>query len=80
MDTIHTSHQRLNPCKDCNKYWKNDAYCPHSFDDDKLWNLKKRSIKIRFSLIDGKEKTEFFDKKNNLIGEHIEPSQKTGLE
>lgn len=73
MDTVGALLERFNSCKTCNNRWKNDPYCPHSFDRDKVWGLKKLSKKIKFSMIDGKEKIEFFDEKDNLLGEYIAP-------
>lgn len=64
---------KLNHCANCEKDWKNDDCCPHSFDADIPWNLKKMSSKIKFSL-DGK-KTEFFDAEDNLLGEYVETSK-----
>jgi hypothetical protein len=65
--------EKPNYCEICKKYWKNDPYCPHSFDADKSWRLKKRSGKINFSS-DGKT-SQFLDKKDDLIGEYSEPDE-----
>ena len=69
----YSSLVKPNYCETCKKYWKNDPYCPHSFDADKSWRLKKRSGKINFSS-DGKT-SQFLDKKNDLIGEYSEPDE-----
>jgi len=76
-DTKDSSLAVLNQCGMCGKSWKNDAYCPHSFDTQELWELRRKSPlgKIKLSSSMGREKIEFYDERDNFIGEYIEPTQ-----
>ncbi len=58
--------QNSNYCSDCKKRWREDAYCPHSFDNWDVWRLKKISKKIKFSEVNGKEIIEFFDEIDSI--------------
>lgn len=55
-------------CEYCKKFWNNDAYCPHTFDEDKLYRLYQKAIfgKIRI-LTNG---FEFYDSKGKYIGKY----------
>ena len=61
-------------CECCKKFWNNDPYCPHGFDEDKLWELYKKARlgKIRFSPLPDYKKIEFWNKNGNFIGEYYE--------
>jgi len=61
-------------CEYCKKFWNNDPYCPHGFDEDKLWELSRKAKfgKIRFSPIPDYKKIGFWDKNGNFIGEYYE--------
>lgn len=65
-------------CECCKKFWNNDPYCPHGFDEDKLWELSKKARfgKIRFSPLPDYKKIEFWDKDGNFIGEFYETKPK----
>ena len=61
-------------CEGCKKFWNNDPYCPHGFDEDELWELysKARFGKIKFSPLPDYKKIEFWNKDGNFIGEYYE--------
>jgi len=79
LDTMDSkdsiSATKLNHCNICNKNWKNDAYCPHSFDEDALWRLRQKTIngKMKVTPFSEYQKFEFWDNKGNFVGEYIEP-------